>query len=345
MSIIKVKRGLAANLPTTGMNPGEFLFATDTGDLYICQSATVKILLAKGTDLGLYLAKAQNLADVPDKAAARTNLGVYSTTEVDQLLAGLRWKDPVRACTTANITLSGAQTIDGVSLVAGDRVLVRAQTDAKTNGIYVVASGAWTRATDADSAAELLNAAVFASQGTQYADTAWVCTTDSISIGTSNITFVQFAGSSTYLGGYGVDITGNTIDLNLDELASDTAMVGSDQIVFIDISASGTARYKKITRDNFLAGLGITSDTYQVKVLAPSTPNYLDAVVTATEGVQKASAGSTMTIRLDVNALAAEAGIDPNLDMVPTYDSSAGGHRRASVNNLIADATIDGGSF
>ncbi|GAB1403030.1 hypothetical protein MASR1M74_02080 [Lentimicrobium sp.] len=64
MSIIKVKRGLAANLPTTGMNPGEFLFATDTGDLYICQSPTVKILLAKGTDLGLYLAKAQNLADV-----------------------------------------------------------------------------------------------------------------------------------------------------------------------------------------------------------------------------------------------------------------------------------------
>ncbi|MBS4040863.1 MAG: hypothetical protein KGZ81_09735 [Flavobacteriales bacterium] len=47
MGPIQVKRGLAANLPTSGMNPGEFLFATDTGDLYICQSATVKILLAK----------------------------------------------------------------------------------------------------------------------------------------------------------------------------------------------------------------------------------------------------------------------------------------------------------
>jgi hypothetical protein len=345
MSVIKVKRGLAANLPTSGMNPGEFLFATDTGDLYICQSATVKILLAKGTDLGLYLAKAQNLADVPDKAAARTNLGVYSTTEVDQLLAGLRWKEPVKACTTANITLSATMTIDGVALVAGDRVLVRAQTDQKTNGIYVVAAGAWTRASDADTAAELLNAAVFASQGTQYADTAWVCTTDSISIGTSNIMFVQFAGSSTYLGGYGVDITGNTIDLNLDELAADTTMVGADQIVFIDISATGTARFKKITRDNFLTGLGITSDTYQVKVLAASTPNYLDAVVTATEGVQKASAASTMTVRMDVNGLAQETNIDATLDMVPAYDASATGHRRASVNNLIANATIDGGSF
>lgn len=345
MSIIKVKRGLAANLPTTGMNPGEFLFATDTGDLYICQSPTVKILLAKGTDLGLYLAKAQNLADVPDKAAARTNLGVYSTTEVDQLLAGLRWKDPVKACTTANVTLSGAMTVDGVALVAGDRVLVRAQTDQKTNGIYVVATGAWARSTDADSATELLNAAVFSSQGTQFADTAWVCTSDNISLGTSSIVFVQFAGSSTYLGGYGIDINGNTIDLNLDELAADTAMVDGDQIVFIDISATGTARYKKITRANFLTGLGITSDTYQVKVLAASTPNYLDAVVAATEGVQKASAGSIMTLRMNVNGLGAETNIEPNLDMVPVYDTSAAGHRRTGVNDLIANATVDGGSF
>jgi hypothetical protein len=66
------------------------------------------------------------------------------------------WKQPVRAATTGNITLSGAQTIDGVAVIAGDRVLVKNQTTASQNGIYVVASGAWARSTDADINAEVI---------------------------------------------------------------------------------------------------------------------------------------------------------------------------------------------
>lgn len=345
MSTIRVKRGLAANMPTTGLVPGEFLFATDTGDLYICQTSTEKILLGKAVDQNNYLLKLENLDDVPNKAAARANLGVYSTIEVDQLLAGLRWKNPCRVATVGNITLSGTQSVNGVSLAVGDRVLVRTQTDAKTNGIYVVSAGAWSRSPDADSSAELLNAAVFVSQGSQFADTAWVCTTDDISLGSSNLDFVQFAGVSTYTGGYGIDISGNSIDLNLDELVADTATASDDLLIFIDVSATGTARYKKITRQNFLSGLNLVSDTYQVKVLSASTPGFLDDVLTLTEGVRKNSAGNAMTIRLDVNGLAEEDTIDASLDMVPIYDASANGHRRTDVNDLIKNATIDGGTF
>jgi len=71
-----------------------------------------------------------------------TRIGTYSQ------IKGSSWKLPCRVATTGNITLSGLQTIDGVSLVAGDRVLVRLQNTGSENGIYIVASGAWTRAVD-----------------------------------------------------------------------------------------------------------------------------------------------------------------------------------------------------
>lgn len=76
------------------------------------------------------------------------------------------FKESVRAATTANITLSGTQTIDGVAVIAGNRVLVKNQTTASANGIYVVAAGAWARAADADAIAEISSAVVAVDEGT-----------------------------------------------------------------------------------------------------------------------------------------------------------------------------------
>lgn len=104
---------------------------------------------------------------------------------------GLAWKTAVKAATTANITLSGAQTIDGVSIVAGDRVLVKDQSSLPENGIYICASGAWSRSSDANTAAELHNATLSVSQGSTNADTSWTQTTDNVTIGVSNIVFTQ----------------------------------------------------------------------------------------------------------------------------------------------------------
>jgi len=87
--------------------------------------------------------------------------------QLQAMIKGLVWKLECIAATTANITLSGAQTIDGVSVVAGNRVLVKDQSTASGNGIYVAASGAWTRATDLDEASEFTNGvAVTVEQGT-----------------------------------------------------------------------------------------------------------------------------------------------------------------------------------
>lgn len=104
-------------------------------------------------------------------------------------------KQSVRVATTAAIALAGLQTIDGVVLVAGDRVLVKDQAAGAENGIYVAAAGAWARATDADSGTKLnAGALVPVEAGTVNADTIWMLKTDgAIIIGVTPIAF-QWAG-------------------------------------------------------------------------------------------------------------------------------------------------------
>jgi hypothetical protein len=119
---------------------------------------------------------------------------------VDNAIAGLKWKQDVRAATTANGTLATAfangQTIDGVVLATGDRILIKNQTTGSENGIYTVsASGAPVRANDADTAAELLQAAVFVREGAVNADRAYVLSNDAITLGTTALTWSQFAGA------------------------------------------------------------------------------------------------------------------------------------------------------
>ena len=107
------------------------------------------------------------------------------------MAADLAIKEPCRAATTANITLSGLQTIDGVSLAANDRVLVKAQTSAVNNGIYLAASGGWTRATDMDGAGEAAGGTqVLVTSGTAYGGTSWrIAGAGAITIGSSAINF------------------------------------------------------------------------------------------------------------------------------------------------------------
>lgn len=101
---------------------------------------------------------------------------------------------PCRAATTAAITLSGLQTIDGVALLAGDRVLVKNQTDTTLNGIYAAASGNWVRTTDAQSNTQFFQGmAVMIATGNTWAGAIFqcTCTDDPVAIGTSHITFGQ----------------------------------------------------------------------------------------------------------------------------------------------------------
>ncbi len=113
------------------------------------------------------------------------------------------WKESCRVATTANITLSGTQTIDGVSVIAGDRVLVKDQSTGAENGIYVCAAGAWSRATDADTSAEVTaNMAVAVEAGTANGDKIFILTTNNpITLGSTALTFTAL---STGGGGAGI---------------------------------------------------------------------------------------------------------------------------------------------
>lgn len=130
---------------------------------------------------------------------------------VDNAVSGLSWKQAVNAATTGNITLSGLQTVDGVALAAGNRVLVKNQTAAENNGIYVVVDGGpWTRAEDANVAGELNGAAVFVLQGTVNDNSGWTQTAVITSFSDPQ-TWSQFTTGGALTGGTGIDITANVV--------------------------------------------------------------------------------------------------------------------------------------
>jgi len=168
---------------------------------------------------------------------------------VDSIAQGLAWKDSVRAATTTNITLSGTQTIDGVAVVVGDRVLVKNQTTTANNGVYVVASGAWTRSTDMDTGTEFPASTVYVEEGTTLADTAWVCTTNNpVTVGTTAITFAQSAGAGTYSAGAGLVQNGNAFDVG----AGTGITVAADSIALDTTYTDG--RYVNTTGADSMSG-------------------------------------------------------------------------------------------
>jgi hypothetical protein len=140
------------------------------------------------------LVSTNNLSDVSNAATALANLGGASTASLNSAIAGIKWKSSVVAATTANGTLATAfangQVIDGITLATNNRILLKNQTTGSENGIYTVnASGAPTRATDADAGSELVSATVSIERGTVNADQVYICTTNAITIDSTTITF------------------------------------------------------------------------------------------------------------------------------------------------------------
>ena len=159
-------------------------------------------------------------------------LHAASKSYVDSVAAGLDPKESVRVATTAAGTLASSfangETVDGITLATGDRILIKTQADGSENGIYTVnASGAPTRATDFDSTTEVTAGAfTFIEEGTTNASTGFVLsTTGSITVGTTAMTFTQFSSSAVITAGTGLSKSGS--ELSVDAAQTQITSVGT----------------------------------------------------------------------------------------------------------------------
>jgi len=196
-------------------------------------------MAAPTASVSLNSQKITNLADPASAQDAATK------NYVDQVAQGLDVKASVRAATTANITLSGTQTVDGVALSVDDRVLVKNQSTQSGNGIYLVKAGAWARSSDADTWDELVSAFVFVESGSSNADNGYVCTVDpGGTLGTTAVTWDQFSGAGQITAGNGLSKTGNTLDVNVDsvtlDIVSDNLQIKSTYVGQSSITTLGT---------------------------------------------------------------------------------------------------------
>ena len=201
---------------------------------------------------------------------------------VDSISAGLDPKASCRAATTANITLSGTQTIDGIAVIAGDRVLVKNQTTGSQNGIYNVSAGAWTRSTDADLSSEVTSGMfTFIEEGATAASSGWVLATVSpITLATTALVFVQFSGAGQITAGTGLTKSGNTLSIN-------TGYTGQSSITTLGTVTTGVWNGTAIAvanggtgasdTGNARANLGLGSMATQNNSAVAISGGYIDA--------------------------------------------------------------------
>jgi hypothetical protein len=199
----------------TFIGQGQPFYATvdpDQSGLHITNSTIDSTTIGATTpSTGVFTNVATTTGTIATAPSANTD--IVNKQYVDAVAQGLNPKQAVKCATTADISLSGLQTIDTYTTLAGDRVLVKNQSTQSQNGIYIAGSSAWTRATDMDVWTEVPGAYTVILNGGQ-AQTAWVSTSaETGTINVTPITFVQFAGNSTYYAGTGLSLAANTFSI------------------------------------------------------------------------------------------------------------------------------------
>lgn len=257
---------------------------------------------------------------------------------VDNLVAGLSYKDEVRAATTANGTLATAyangSVIDGITLATNDRILIKDQTTQTENGLYKVnASGAPTRTTDADSTAELNNATVYVTSGTVNGGREYTQSTQNPTIGTSNIVFVQKTTGTIYTAdGNGIELSAGTFSLELD---TNSGLLKSSTGLKVDPAIAGNGLTMTTGVLNVVGGSGITVAADLVSV---------DKTVVMTRYAASYGDGTTTSYTIthnlgtkDVHAKVYR--VSDGIEVQPDIDYDTGNVNTLSITHAVAPTT------
>ena len=354
-----------ANLNTIGgLSNADGNFIVGSGSTWVAEAGSTA-----RASLGLGTISTQAANSVAITGGTITGLGAPSSgsdaankTYVDDLVTGLKTRIITRVATTANINLSNAlengDTLDGITLATGNKVLVKDQTDATENGIYnVVASGTATRDTDYDTVAELAGQLVIVQEGSTNADKIFLCTTDnSGSIGSVNIVFTIVQPSNVG------DVTLNGVQTLTNKtltspVISDIVSVSNGNI---SVLPNGTGKVL-LDGDGSSGGVAVTDGLVEIKTGTGSVAKvkfYCESSNAHAQTLQAAphSAASSAVLTLPTNtgtligtgdsgtlplgAIDIDGGTDIGADLTTSdliiVDDGAGGtNRKAALSRIV----------
>jgi hypothetical protein len=282
----EITSGTTALVPSETNGTVALTIANVTSSVDGLMSATDKVKLDASTSNntastivfrdsnGDFSANTITAAKVTGLSAPSADTDAANKAYVDAARSGLDVKASVRVATTADISLSNSTTsVDDITLNDGDRILVKDQDTASENGIYIVStSGAWSRAADADSSAEVTSGLfTFVAEGSANADSGWVlATNDTIVLGTTDLVFNKFSGAGQIIAGLGLSKSGvqsNQLDVNTD--GTSIEVDGNDDLrIASGAAGDGLGWSTGVLSINIAStgGMQITSDNLEIKL-------------------------------------------------------------------------------